>query len=224
MSKKFKVQIPTKIVRSNSLTAIEFVLLAKLIQAYYIPTKKSLTIPIDHKAIMYFLLIKDQATLKKHLKTLFEKGIIENEIETLPRKGALEINLNKNVIPELNKEGLFTQMPVTVLNREIIEAVGHVGVRMLYYYKSFINLKQPTKQFCFVSEETTSEDLGITEKTVIKYNKILEKRKFIKIEKHKSQNEYNYQDRYVYYRYNNHYFIRQDKIDEFCEKSTSLLA
>lgn len=219
MKKKFKVQIPTEIVRSKEYSAGEFILLAKLIQAYYLPKEKSLTIPIDHKKFMFFLFIKDNDTFKDLLKGLYEKGVITNEIDKLPRKGAIEITLNSEVIPELNKKGYFTQMPVNVLNRDVIEAVGQIGVRLLYYYTSFINAKDNRKQFAHVGEERTSIDLAITEKTVIKYNKILEKKKFLKIEKHKSENTFNYQDKYVFHKYNNHYFIRQDKIDEFCENA-----
>ncbi|MGD7051439.1 hypothetical protein [Sutcliffiella horikoshii] len=222
--KAFKVQIPTDIVRNNEYTAGEFTLLAKLIQAYYIPKVKNLSLNIDHKALMFYLFIKDHDTFKKHLKGLFEKGAIKNEITTLPRKGPLVIELSDEIIPQLNKKGHFTQMQSNVLSRDVIEAVGYIGVRLLYYYESYINYKDIARRFCWIGEETTANDLGITEKTVIKYNKFLEKRKFIKIDKHKSENGYNHNDQYVYFRYSNHYFIRHDKITEFCEKSSSLLA
>lgn len=222
--KVFEVQIPTEIVRSSEYTVGEFTLLAKLIQAYYMRKDRKLTLQIDHRALMFYLTIKDNKTFKEHLKGLHKKKVIGDIPEQLPRKGALEITLNKEVIPELNKKGYFTQMPTNVLSKQVLDQIGSTGVRILYYYKSHVNTKEYTKQFCFVAEETTAEDLGIAEKTVIKYNKILEKNLFVKIDKHKSENEFNYKDKYVYHRYNNHYTIRQDKIDQFYEKSSALLA
>lgn len=228
MAKQFEIQIPTQVVRSKKITSSEFILIAKMLQAYYSQTgkEKSLTFSIDHKAIMYLLFFRDNKTFKKTLDGLYEKKLIENKVESLPRKGGLEITLNELVVPELNKKrGYFTQLPYFVLNREVIEAVGHVGVRLLYYYKSYINAKDNSKQFCFVAETTTAEDLNITEKTVIKYNKFLASRKFIKIEKHKLQDNgfYSNDNKILFTKYNNHYFLRMDKIDEFCEEYRALL-
>lgn len=228
-NKAFKIQIPTQIVRSNKFTASEFILLAKIIQAYYRQTgkEKSLTFKIDHKAFMFYLFFKDNNTFKKNITGLYEKKIIENEIKSLPRKGGLEITLNQLVIPEFNKKrGYFTELPYYVLNREIIEGVGHVGVRLLYYYKSYINAKDYSKQYCFVAESTAAEHLNITEKTVIKYNKFLKDRKFIKIEKHKLHNSdsYDENDKLIFTKYNNHYYLKMDNIQNFCEEYRSLLA
>jgi hypothetical protein len=230
-NKQFNIQIPTQIVRSSKFTSGEFILLAKILQAYYSQTgkEKSLTFTIDHKAFMYFLFFKDNNTFKKNIKKLCDMNIIENEINNLPRKGGLEITLNKVVIPEYNKErGYFTQLPYFVLNREVIEGVGYVGVRLLYYYKSYINAKDFTKQYCFVAESTTATDLNITEKTVIKYNKFLKDRKFVKIEKHKlhelgSYSSINGKEVLNYIKYNNHYILQMDKVEKFCDESRSLL-
>ncbi|MFY0758757.1 hypothetical protein AB1K32_07740 [Metabacillus dongyingensis] len=230
-TKPFKIQIPTQIVRSSKFTSGEFILLAKILQAYYSqPGKeKPLTFTIDHKAFMYYLFFKDNNTFKKNINGLHEKKVIENKIDSLPRKGGLEITLNKLVIPEFNKErGYFTQLPYFVLNREVIEAVGHVGVRLLYYYRSYINAKDSLKQYCFVAETTTAGHLNITEKTVIKYNKFLKKQRFIKIEQHKLHDTGAHDpengDKLIFTKYNNHYFLRLENIEKFCEEYRSLLA
>ncbi|WP_203289832.1 hypothetical protein [Metabacillus sp. cB07] len=228
-TKDFKIQIPTQLVRSDKFTAAEFILTAKLLQAYYSqPGKdKPLEFAIDHKAFMHYLFFKGNNTFKKALNGLHNKKIIENKIEVLPRKGGLYIKLNKVVIPEFNKQrGYFTQLPYYVLSREVIEAVGHVGVRLLYYYKSYINAKEPLKQFCFVAEATAAGHLNITEKTVIKYNKYLKTRKFIKVEQHKlkeNECEYDSNGKLVFTKFNNHYFLRLDKIKEYCEEQSSSL-
>lgn len=227
---KFKVQVPTEIVRSKEYTDKEFVLLAKLIHIYYmIPEEqKSLTFGIKHKDVMFYTGIKDNDTFKKSLKGLYEKNAIKNEIISLPRKGGIEISLNEEVIPEMNQNGYFTQLQSEVLSKNAIDVVGHNGVRLLYYYQSYINTNDPKKTFCFVAEVTTAEDLGITEKTVIKYNKLLEKNKFIKIERHKvEQNYYTTKkgnESYLFTKYNNHYYIKYKNISSFCEKTSGLLA
>lgn len=228
-AKKFNIQIPTQIVRSNKFTSGDFILLAKIMQAYYSQSAddKPLTFSIDHKLFMHLLFFKDNATFKKNLKGLVEKKVVQCEYESLPRRGGLELTLNKLVIPEFNKErGYFTQLPYTLLNREVIQAVGHVGVRLMYYYKSYINAKNPLKQFCFVAEETAADHLGITAKTVIKYNTLLKKRKFVKIEKHELHKTDDYDDdvKLVFKKYNNHYTLRLDKVEEFCEESRTKLA
>lgn len=46
---------------------------------------------------------------------------------------------------------------------------------------SFINYKQMNKNYAYPSEIRIANDLNMTEKTAIKYIKILEKLKFIKV-------------------------------------------
>ncbi|ETI68133.1 hypothetical protein [Neobacillus vireti] len=220
----FKIQVPTEIVKNKEYSDKEFVLLAKLIQIYYrIPeTQKSLTFGILHKDVMFYSGIKDNDTFKETLKGLYDKGAIKNKVETLPRKGGIEIILNEEVIPQMNKEGFFTQLSSEVLNKNIIDAVGHSGIRLLYFYKSYINSKT-NKNHCYVAEETTAEILGMTKKTVIKYNKLLQKHKLLKIEKHESEHAYyttkKGTESYLFTKYNNHYFIRYENIENFSEKS-----
>ncbi|MBT2723065.1 helix-turn-helix domain-containing protein [Bacillus sp. ISL-46] len=229
MAKDFKIQVPTEIVRSNSLSSGEFVLLLKLIDAYYGQTTKSLEISVDYKALMFYSAIKDQSTFKKRLEGLHKHGWVENEIGDLPRKGNLKIVLNKDVIPQLrDTKGVFTQLPSNVMSRKVIETVGDTGVRLLYYFMSYINYKNIQKHKCYTSVETIAEHLGITEKTVIKHNKILEKLNFIKIEKHETETDTyitaNGKEKYLFQKFNNHYFLKLDKIGEFCNKSNSITA
>lgn len=222
---KFQIQIPTEIVKSKEYSDKEFVLLAKLIQIYYrIPQdQKSLTFGILHKDVMFYSGIKDNDTFKEALNGLYKKGAIKNKVETLPRKGGIEISLNEDVIPELNdKEGYFTQLSSVILNKKVIDTVGHTGIRLLYFYESHINFKT-NKKFCYIAEETTAELLGMTKKTVIKYNKLLEKHKLLKIEKQKVERAYyttkKREDAYLFDKYNNHYYIRYENIGNFSEKS-----
>jgi hypothetical protein len=226
-AKEFKIQIPTEIVRDKELKAIEFVLLGKLIQCYYMVGKK-VDFKVNHSKIMQFMSIKDNDTFKKTFNGLCSRGYILNEIDKLPRKGMIDVELNPKIIPELNKGGVYTQLIKSVLDNSIIDTVGYIGVRLLYYYKSYINEKEPLKQYCFASEETIAEDLGITKVTVINYQKKLKKAKFIKIDKHILETELIYtrvsdKEMVAYTKYNNHYFLRLDKLVEHIEKNSSIV-
>jgi ERCC4-related helicase len=227
MSNEFKVQIPTEIVRSSTINATAFVSLAKLIQGYYISGCNEVY-RLDHKVLMNFLNIKDNKTLKEALKTLHEQGHVLNQITNLPRKGGIDIEINPQIIPELNNGSIFTQLTKNVLDKSVISAVGYIGVRLLYYYKSYINEKDTKKQYAHPAEELIAKDLGISKTTVIEYNKKLKKHKLLKIESHELSNSNEYKrvgDRQmiIFTKYNNHYTILHDKIDGFPEKNGSKL-
>jgi len=222
--KEFQIQVPTSIVRNNGIGSGEFVLLAKLIDAYYGRPERTFDLSIDYKALMFYLSIKDNNTFKKRLNNLHSIGYIIEPVDKLPRKGALIIKLNPEVVPELKKGQHFTQLPRNVTSKKVIDAVGDTGVRLLYYFKSYINTKQLYKDKCSAAIETIAEHLNIEPKTVIKYSKLLEKKKFIKITQHKVEHETEYHpvsgnEMYLFFRYNNQYYLRLDKIEEFCLKS-----
>ena len=214
----FKIQVPTNIVRSSLFTSVDFVLIAKLIQFYYIQKEdKSLTLSLDHDMLMYYLNISDKRTLKKSLKTLYEHGIIENEIVTLPKQKPITITLNDNLI---NNKTVFTQHEYILLNKEMIQLIGYHGIRLLYYYESYINRKT-NKQFCFVSMETIQKDLNMSRPTIIKVNEQLCKLKFIKKEQHIVENNWytnGEKETYQFNKYNNHYYVQREKINKYMNK------
>lgn len=239
MSTPFKIQIPQSIVRNSEdvkLNDKQFVLLAKLIQFYKSqPEKeKSLTFTIiSYKKLMNYIDITDQRTFVDCLKGLVEKKLITNEIKRLPRDGKLTITLSPTVIPDLNKGQMFTQLESEVVNMSVIEKVGHTGVRILYYIMSWINYKQKItgrprgKDHCYASVERMSKDIGVSEKTFIKYVGILEDVEFIKVVRHEIHDGHkvdkNGNENLLLDRWNNHYFINHDKIKKFAEKSTSMV-
>lgn len=223
----FKVQIQTKIVKNNKLSALEFVLLAKLIQVYYLIGQKNI-FEIEHKKLMYLLGISDNNTFKKAYNNLVKYGYLIGEVKTLPRRNGLTIQINTDIIPKKNDKVAFTQVTKDVLDKSIISTVGYVGIRLIYYYQSYINKKMMDRGFCFASEETIANHLGITKKTVIEYNKKLEKCKFVKIDRHKLQNEEVYERKsdkeiIVFNKYNNHYFVMEKNISKFVEKNSGIL-
>jgi ssDNA-specific exonuclease RecJ len=229
MTNTFKIQVPQSIVRDNTLSDRAFVLLAKLIQSYYSQRtdNKQLTFSIKHKDIMYFTNLPNRKKFVECLKELHKHGYITNEIKSLPKKNGLEIELSKKIIPEFNKKQFFVQLESYVLHRSIIEAVGHTGVRILYYIMSYINYKEIGKDHCYASIQRIAEGLGITEKTFIKYTKILEKLKFIRVVRHKvtvtEQYDKNGNELLLFERLNNDYYIKHDNFKKYIDKQISLI-
>ncbi|UYZ01188.1 helix-turn-helix domain-containing protein [Peribacillus frigoritolerans] len=231
MAKEFKIQIPQSIVRNPEINSKSFVLLAKLIQQYNSQPEntKSLTFTFkSYPKFMNFVDIANKKTFKKSLDDLIEKGLVTNKIKALPRNGQLTITLSPNVITDLNKGQMFTQMESGVLNMSIIEEIGHVGVRILYYIMSWINYQKPGKDHCYASVERMAKDIAVTEKTFIKYIKILEELKFIRVKRFDIRNENfktdkNGNESLLLDRWNNHYFIKHDNIKKFNEKSSKLI-
>jgi hypothetical protein len=156
------------------------------------------------------LYISDNRTLKKCFINLHKQGIILEYVNSLPTKGTLNITFN----PVSLEDKHFTQLPATILNR--IDNIGTIGIRLIFYYESFINrYDEPNKQFAFPSIETISKTLKINPETIIKYNGILVKNKLLKITKHKLEyaNEYNQLDEPIgFIKYNNHYYVNVEKI------------
>lgn len=229
MGKEFKIQVPQEIVRNKEVSDRAFVLLAKLIQAYYTQrTKdKDLTFEIRHKEIMHYTNLPNRKKFVDCLKELNKHGFIENEIGSLPKKNGLEITLSNKVIPELNKKQIFVQLENYILHRTIIEEVGHTGVRIMYYIMSWINYKQIGKDHCYASILKMSTELGMAEKTFIKYTKILEQLKFIKVVRHQAKPCYrddkNGNEGLLFERLNNEYYLKIENVKKYIDKQSSLL-
>ena len=231
MTKEFKIQIPQHIVRDPELNSKSFVLLAKLIQQYNTQPgdDKSLTFTLkSYRKFMNFVDIENKTTFKKSLDLLIRKGFLTNEIKALPKNGQLTITLSPNVISKLNEGHIFTQLESSVLNMSVIEEVGHVGVRILYYLMSWINYKALGKDHCYASVERMAKDIGVTDKTFIKYISILEAAKFIRVKRFDIRNENfkidkNGNESLLMDRWNNHYFIKHDNIKKFNEESSKLI-
>lgn len=230
MANVFKVQIPQHIVRNSNISDRAFVLLAKLIQAYYQQPgdNKQLTFTINHKLIMEYTNLPNRKKFVDCLKELHKQGYITNEIGNLPKKKGLEITLSKNVIAEFNKGQYFVQLEHYAIHKIVIEAIGHTGVKILYYIMSYINLRNPKKDKCFASVETIISDLGISNKTLKRYIDKMEKIKFIKVTRHKAETGYtldkNGNENLLFYdRRPNEYRIRRDKFKPYIDKQLKLI-
>lgn len=204
---------------------MEFVLLAKIIQAYQ--KIKMDEFELHHKNLIFLLNIGDNNTFKKSYNHLFEQGYLLHKLDKLPRKGGISVKINTDIIPELNKDCMFTQVTSKVLDKCVIDEIGYIGIRLIYYYQSYTN-KKDGKLHCYASEETIADHLGISKRTVINYNNKFKKNKLVKIDAHDLKETGEYETKgnsevLVFNKYNNHYFVKEDKIEEFVAKKSGYL-
>jgi hypothetical protein len=207
---KSVIQIPNEIIRNEGvqLNAIEFVMLLFLKKLYFLSGNKD-TFEIDPKKLMCHIGIGDNRTFKKIFGTLYENGFILEKMESVPRGKPLVVKLN---ISKLECKSGFTQLPTKLLDKA--NEIGCVGVRLLYYYESYINRKNNKVDFCYASYETITSALGIGKQTVSDTNQVLVKCKYLKITKHQLGTEYKYNndDVLMFEKWNNHYDVKLDKI------------
>jgi hypothetical protein len=157
-----------------------------------------------HKELMHILYIGDNRTFKKCLDTLYNNNLITDKIEKLPRNNQpISVRIK-------HKKTIFTQLPSTVLYK--IKDIGHTGLRLLFYYESYINRKNG-KEFAYPSQKTIAKDLKYSYTTIDKYNALLVKYKLLKIVVHDFElNGFDKLDKPLFTRYNNHYYVRLENI------------
>lgn len=208
--KKLMLQIPDEIIRNTwfKLDDHSFCVYAMLKYTQFREFNKTNELQIDHNKLKHKLYISDNRTLKRVLKALHKNQIVLEYITQLPRKGSLNITYDNMT----DKSNSFTQLPITLFNK--IEHIGVIGIRLLYYYESYINRKDvPARQYAFPSIETISADLHLHHTTIIEYNELLKKHKLLKITKHVIQEDaYDEDYNMTYIKYNNHYFVRIENI------------
>jgi hypothetical protein len=165
---------------------------------------------IDHNKFKHKLYISDNRTLKKAFLTLHKQGYILEYINSLPTKGTLNLTFEPLPLDNLT----FKQVPASILNR--IENIGVIGLRLFFYYNSFINrTDEQIKQIAYPAIETTSKALGLNKDTITKYNDTLVKNNLLKVTKHKLEyvGEYNLLDEPITFtKYNNHYHVLVDNL------------
>lgn len=204
--KKIMIQVPDYIIRNTDIKmdANTFGVYTYLKFHHFLSINKDESMEIDHNKLKSKLGISDNRTVKKCLINLHKLGIILEYIDKLPSNGALNITLNQDT--HIDKQ--FTQLPATILNR--IDNIGLIGLRLIYYYESYINRKDRfDKQFAYPSIEITSKDLKVNKNTILTYNEMLVKNKLIKINKAKL--EY-HEDSSFFDKYYNKYHVLVEKL------------
>jgi hypothetical protein len=208
VGKTLYLQVPTFLVRNEGvqLNATDFTMWASLKNAAFITG--CLELSVDHLTLKNQLNIKDSRVLKTSLTTLYRHGLINSWDGHLPKRKPLMIDVDGDVVGRKP----FTQLPATVLSH--IRTIGHIGLRILFYYESRINRTRLQRQFCFSSFESISKELGISPTTLSKYNTLLVSSGLLTITKSAlaTDNSYNSDGSLIFNRFNNHYTPNIDRI------------
>lgn len=217
----FKIQIPTDVVRDPTITSLDFVLLANFIYLYNRNSKKSLAIQVNLNEQKFYLGINDNRTLKKSLDNLYKQGYLQSNITTIPRGNLTEITLTDKAINITNN---FVQLDYNILHYNMVSLIGHHGIRLMYYYVSYINKKKKQLQ-CYTSMVTIQEQLGLTKPTIIKTNELLIKHNLIKKQTFAIENNLHCkleQEVYQFNKYNNHYSVNEKQISKLTKKKQKI--
>ena len=200
---KLWLQIPNEVIRNTGFNIDEksFAVYAFLLYRKFKGFNAS-DMEVNLKDIKVMTGITDNRTIKKCFSILHNQGLI-SEIDKLPINKPLQITMYNPY-----KDSYFTQIPLELL--KMMDVVGHIGFRLLYYYESYINRRNVTSLFCYPSYESIQEDLKISNFSVTKYNKLLQNEKLITITKHKA--EYDPLGDNGLDRFNNHYRVNLDKL------------
>ena len=196
------LQISTEVVRNIGFNIDEksFAIYAYLLyQHFRSRDKDTKVVSINHNKMKVILGITDNRTIKNSFKILHTQGLVMEEVEKLPINKPLTVALLQPY-----DENWFTQLPIN-LNIHLDE-VGLIGYRLMYYYESYINRSEITKDYCFPSYETIMSDLKISDKTLTRYNNRLKKEKLISITKHQVHFDNPFDDD-LFDKYNNHYRV-----------------
>lgn len=206
MSKGGFIQIPHKVIRNPNINCTEFVMLMQLKYSSYTNGNVN-EFDVDLQKLKCAINIGDTRTIKKCLHTLYQNKYIVEEVKII-NKHPLHVILD---MEKLNEKP-FAQLSAKLL--DCIDQIDYIGVRLLYYYESYIVRSDVRKQYCYPSIETIVRNTGISKNTVTRYNELLVKSKLLKIEKHKLGTEYSYNDNddLIFDRYNNHYYVRVENI------------
>ncbi|QWU14415.1 hypothetical protein SAMN04487895_101726 [Paenibacillus sophorae] len=206
MGKQY-VQMPNSIIRNPELSSLDFAILIKLKTLQYINGSNEFVIS-SKEHIKDQLHINDNRTIKKSFDNLNRNQYILEPVK-IDSHSKGKIFLNEQLVKSKNK---FTHVYVDILKH--IPRIGFNGVRLLFYYESYINRKITLNQFCYTGIATISRETGLNSKTIIKYNGILKKEKLLSIEKHELGTDYRYDenDKIIFSKYNNHYSVRLENI------------
>lgn len=213
------VQVPDVfIVNSNdySLTNGEF--LALYFSLMFSFSQKSRNVEVFASPLKAMMDINDNRTIIKSFNGLYEKGILKSDIKSLPRGG------RKGFTIELAdcafKNGKFTRLPIML--HSLVPQIRSIGLRLVYYYESYISRGDNNRNFASPSYESICSDLGISEQSLIKYNKILEELGLVKIKRGDIKVVgYLYDDRGrpIFDRPNNRYYPQVSAIGKIAKKT-----
>jgi hypothetical protein len=207
MSNIRHVQIPNQVIRNPNVSSLEFMIITKFKELEYENSSSEFFIHSKSHLKDVFRL-NDNRTIKKSLNNIYEEGYLSKPV-TIDSHSIGKVILNNEL---LKVKSNFTQVYMSIM--KYYDSIGANGVRLLFYYESYINRKITNNQFCYASIKTISAETGLNSKTIIKYNEILKKQKLLHIDKHKLGTEYRYDenDKVIFSKFNNHYSVRLESI------------
>lgn len=200
------IKVPSNVVRNEGvdIDSGTFVMYVKLCELYF--KQKSVEVAFNHKWLGDSTGVKDTRTLRKRLKSLYENGIIKTEVKRLPSYGLMSIELNGELF---EKGESFTMLNASV--SDLIGKIHETSIRLLFFYKSHINVTDKDRLYCFAGREHITGKLHIGNTTLTECNKELEKSGLLKVVRHNLETNYEYgeDDELLYARYQNHYFVNK---------------
>lgn len=214
-SLKQQIQIFTDAVRDPNLTENDFALLLYLrLTTWHCGDRY--TFEAANHDIKQYTRIADNKTLKKSFVNLYVHNYLLEPIEELKQNKPNRFVLNREKFDTQNRneDQNYTQLPAKILYALKDGKLNRKEVRLLYYFKSYINITDTRKQFCYKAIENMVKEINMSENTIIKHYKMLEKKKLIKIEKHKLDYGYERDGTLIWSKYNNHYFIRYENFEK----------
>ncbi|MEK8208464.1 hypothetical protein NST41_22915 [Paenibacillus sp. FSL L8-0696] len=204
-------------VRNPNITANDFVLILYLKYMIWKLNNKYI-LEVSSDDMKRWTGLSDKM-LKKSLHNLFAQNYLLNEVgKRTPNKPVL-LTINKeNFDSENRRDGeYFSSMPIKLLYALKDGKLNPKEVRFLYYLKSYINVKNKAKLFCYAGIDTRMKnELHMSKPTIIELHSELEKKKLISVTQHKWGTNYEYDDndKLIHKRFNNHYFIEFENIDK----------
>ena len=205
MSKTLFVHVPNGVVRDSNLSSIDFCVLSRLLFLRFISQSQNI-VEIDVSKFKEILHISDNRTLKNSFRRLKALGYISNNVELNRRStSSIEINIDKFDL-SMN----FTRLPVLIF--KYITEIGYPGIRLLFYYESYINRKDSLRRYCYPSQETIKTETKLSTRSIIEYNKRLVKSKLLKVTQHDPLPEYDEVGELNWNRWNNHYDVRLENL------------
>ncbi|MBT2759871.1 hypothetical protein [Paenibacillus sp. ISL-20] len=205
MSKPLFVHVPNNVVRDGNLSSIDFCVFMRLLFLLFITNSKD-TIEVDIAKFKRVLNINDNRTLKSSIERLRKLGYICNNVK-FNRRSTSSVVINMNKIDLKNN---FTRLPTSIF--KYIADIGHPGVRLLFYYESYINRKDSLRLYCYPSNETIKAETKLSNRSIIEYNKRLVKSKLLKMTQHDPEPEYDDIGELSWNRWNNHYDVRLENL------------
>jgi hypothetical protein len=203
MDLKQVIRLPNEIIRNGSIKHNDFVVCFWL--KYFLWQQQTNNLTINHVELKKKCGFSDNRQLKKSLINLHYHGIIKTEIDEefqFPIHSNMNIEVNED---KLSSENKFTQLPFHLI--DFINEIKPIGFRLLFYFESFINRNQLNKQYAYPPMKKIREDLKLSFDSIEKYNELLRKHKLIIIYRQDPKHESDEDNREVFWRFNNRYFV-----------------